>query len=126
MDRDDIGKKGEDVACTFLERKGHTILDRNFRMKFGEIDVISEKQGKTYFSEVKTVAQENDTQTRLYGAEERVNRSKIKKLSRVIQYYLSSKFENKEPEWEFWVVTVVFNLEKKTATVKVIPEVLGS
>ena len=126
MDRDDIGKKGEDVACTFLERKGHTILDRNFRMKFGEIDVISEKQGKTYFSEVKTVAQENDTQTRLYGAEERVNRSKIKKLSRVIQYYLSSKFENKEPEWEFWVVTVVFNLEKKTATVKVIPETLGS
>ena len=126
MDRDDIGKKGEDVACTFLERKGHTIVDRNFRMKFGEIDVVSKKDKKIYFSEVKSVAQENDTRVRPYGAEERVNRSKIKKLSRVIQHYLSSKLEDKEPEWEFWIVTVVFNLEKKTATVKAIPEILGS
>lgn len=126
MNKDEIGRKGEDVVCVFLEQRGHTIIDRNFRMKFGEIDVISEKQGKTYFSEVKAVAQKNSSQEKSYRVEERVNRSKTTKLSRVIQHYLSNKSGGKEVEWEFWVVAVTFDLERKTVTVKVIPEILGS
>ena len=41
--RKEVGRIGEQVACSFLVRKGYTIIDRNYRKPWGEIDVIAEK-----------------------------------------------------------------------------------
>ena len=38
-----IGAKGEEEVCKYLIRKGYTIIDRNFRCKQGEIDIIASK-----------------------------------------------------------------------------------
>lgn len=35
-----LGQWGEEIACKYLENKGYKILDRNFRQKWGEIDII--------------------------------------------------------------------------------------
>lgn len=48
-----IGKKGEDLACQELERRGHRILARRYRTRFGEIDIISEIDEMVVFVEVK-------------------------------------------------------------------------
>lgn len=48
-----IGKKGEDLACRELERRGHRILARRYRTRFGEIDIVSERDGVVVFVEVK-------------------------------------------------------------------------
>ena len=48
-----MGKLGEDLACRELERRGHTILARRYRTRFGEIDIISETNGLVVFVEVK-------------------------------------------------------------------------
>ena len=48
------GKYGEDLATELLENKGYTILERNWRNKFGEIDIIAKKDGILIFTEVKT------------------------------------------------------------------------
>ena len=48
-----IGKRGEDLACKELERRGHTILARRYRTRFGEIDIVSELDGVVVFVEVK-------------------------------------------------------------------------
>lgn len=45
---------GEDLACAELERLGYAILDRRYRTKFGEIDIIAREAGTTVFVEVKT------------------------------------------------------------------------
>ena len=37
--RQRLGKKGEDAACTYLERKGYVICRRNYRCRYGEIDI---------------------------------------------------------------------------------------
>lgn len=50
----DIGVRGEGAVCAFLKRKGHQILERNYKTKACEVDVISVKAGKIYFTEVKT------------------------------------------------------------------------
>lgn len=50
----DIGIRGEGAVCEYLEAKGHEILERNFKTKFCEIDIISIKSGRIYFTEVKT------------------------------------------------------------------------
>lgn len=47
------GKRGEDLACAELTRRGYSILARRYRTKFGEIDVITERDGATVFVEVK-------------------------------------------------------------------------
>jgi putative endonuclease len=49
-----IGKQGEDLACAELQRRGYAILDRRYRTKFGEIDIVASEDGVTVFVEVKT------------------------------------------------------------------------
>ena len=47
------GDMGESKVVEFLESEGHDILARNYRKKFCEIDIISQKDEKIYFTEVK-------------------------------------------------------------------------
>jgi len=49
-----LGKHGEDLACAELERRGYAILDRRYRTKFGEIDIVAREGEVTVFVEVKT------------------------------------------------------------------------
>lgn len=54
-----IGDLGEGIACNYLRGKGFEIIERNYWKPWGEIDIVAEKQGITYFIEVKTVSLEN-------------------------------------------------------------------
>jgi putative endonuclease len=49
-----IGKEGEDRAAQFLSKQGYRILERNYRTRSGEIDLIALHQGEVVFVEVKT------------------------------------------------------------------------
>lgn len=48
-----IGNEAEDVAARYLWQLGHNIIDRNWRTKFCEIDIISQSRDTVYFTEVK-------------------------------------------------------------------------
>lgn len=52
----DLGKRGEDAACMFIEREGFEILERNWRCASGEADIIAIDDGCLVFIEVKTRA----------------------------------------------------------------------
>lgn len=124
MDSSEIGSRGENITNTFLVGKGHRIINRNYRMRFGEIDIVSKKDGILYFVEVKTIAKEGNSGRVEYRVEERVNRGKLEKLSRVIEHYLLHECRDVEPRWEFWVITVTLDVAMRRAFVKVIPETL--
>ncbi|MEK7177614.1 MAG: YraN family protein [Patescibacteria group bacterium] len=84
-----LGKTGEDLAIDFLKSHSYSILEKNFRSKFGEIDVIAEKKHCLYFVEVKT-------RSNTYHGEpyEAVNKRKIYHIKKASQYYLlKNKFE---------------------------------
>ena len=51
--RQRLGKKGEDAACAYLERKGYVICRRNYRCRYGEIDIIARNREYLTFVEVK-------------------------------------------------------------------------
>lgn len=53
-DKQDKGKLGEDAVCSELEKRGHTIVARNFHKRVGEIDIISAVGQYIVFTEVKT------------------------------------------------------------------------
>jgi putative endonuclease len=54
--RQSLGKLGENLACAELERRGYEILERRYRTRFGEIDIIAREGAAIVFVEVKARA----------------------------------------------------------------------
>ncbi len=91
----ETGDKGEQMACEYLVKNGYKILGRNYRISFGEIDIIAKKRGffadKTiHFVEVKTLAGNSN-----FYPEEHVNYRKREKYKRLAEIWLES---NKFPQ----------------------------
>ncbi len=53
QERLQFGHEGESAAIAFLKKKGYRVLEKNFRSKVGEIDIIAEQAGVVVFIEVK-------------------------------------------------------------------------
>jgi putative endonuclease len=51
--RQTLGKRGEELACRELRRRGYAILDRRYRTRMGEIDIVARHREATVFVEVK-------------------------------------------------------------------------
>ncbi len=96
------GKIGEDAAAKYLKKKGYTILERNFRKRFGELDIIAQKENKIVFAEVKT-----RSSTAFGMPSEYVNLKKQQKIIKTAQSYLSEK--NLDPEISFDVFEVIIS-----------------
>lgn len=78
----DSGNLGERIAGEFLKKKGYKILGRNFRSKFGEIDIIAQEAGALVFVEVKT------RWSKKFGApEEAVTPWKLRSIIKTGEYY---------------------------------------
>ena len=107
-----IGALGENMACRFLVKHGFRILDRNYSKKWGEIDIVAEKDKIFRFIEVKSIV---SYETNRYRPEENVHYQKLKRLSRVIQTYLLDKKVSYETEWQIDVLAVFLDLENKKA-----------
>lgn len=77
-----IGRVGEDLAASYLQKCGYRILQRNFRSKFGEIDIVAQDKNTLVFVEVKT------RYSHEYGyPEEAVTTSKIRSIIKTAHYY---------------------------------------
>jgi len=80
------GKKGEDIAAACLKKEGYRIVERNYRCRYGEVDIIAMDKKDVVFVEVK--GRESDT----FGSpEEAVGPAKQKKISKVALHYLQEK-----------------------------------
>ena len=91
-----LGKKGEDIAAAFLEKKGYNILFRNYKCSFGEIDIIAKHKKILSFIEVKTRS------TKKYGLpQEAVTPAKQAKISRVaLEFVQRYKMENRAARFD--------------------------
>ena len=121
------GEIGENVASKFLVKRGFTILERNYTKKWGEIDIVAQKDNKIYFIEVKSVARETlpDVlhETLDQGRpEDNMHPWKLKRLGRAIQTYILSR--KKEEEWQVDLLVVYLGLKEKKARVKVVSDII--
>lgn len=79
----ELGKKGEELAEAFLVKSGYTILHRNWRYSFYELDIIAMKNGMLHIVEVK-MRTSNE-----YGfPEESVTKKKIRSVLKAVDQYL--------------------------------------
>ena len=103
------GKKGEDLACKYLKKDKYKILDKNYRTKQGEIDIIAEDSGGVLcFVEVKARSRTD------YGnPEESVTYHKQKRLiSAAFNYLETKKIGSKDMRFD--IVSVDLNSEEST------------
>ena len=93
MNKHEFGMQGEDIACRFIESHGGRILERNFRFKGGEIDVIYKDGNYIVFGEIKYRSSST------FGmAEEAVGYRKQRTISRGCDFYcLRHKLDESTP-----------------------------
>ena len=124
--RKDVGRGGEEIACQFLSRKGYKVIDRNYRKKWGEIDIIAVKGETVRFIEVKAVSREIDSENGSremdYRPEELVHNSKLRKIARTAALYMEEKSDDRE--FQIDVVGVIMDNEKRVARCRLIEQAL--
>ena len=124
-----IGEIGENIAERFLVKHNFTVKDRNYTKKWGEIDIIAEKNGKIYFIEVKSVSRPNLSSVPretldYYKPEDNMHPWKMKRLSRTIQTYLLKEKMPDDVEWQVDLLVVFLDLENKKAKIKVVKDII--
>src|SRR5256885_3380211 len=79
-----LGEEGERAAARFLEARGYRILERNYRTRRGEIDLIAEDGRILVFVEVKVRLDD-----RFGGPAAAITRAKQARIARLAQQYLA-------------------------------------
>ena len=110
MDKALTGKKGEDEACLYLLRLGHSIVERNWRGGHCEIDIISASDRGLHFVEVKS-----RTAPSVADPEVNVNYAKQQRLTKAALMYLHTKGRRfTDAEGSFDVITILFDHNNTT------------
>ncbi|PID44608.1 MAG: YraN family protein [Proteobacteria bacterium] len=100
------GQDGEAIAAAHLTDQGIEILCRNYRNRFGEIDIIGNDQGTYIFVEVKT------RKSNRYGSpQEAVTLKKQSQISNIAQSYLQQHNLTDIPV-RFDVIAITFDQDK--------------
>lgn len=101
--RSKIGEVGEQMACDFLQTRGHQILDRNWRSGHLELDIVSEGPDGLHFVEVKARTAPVTT-----SVTDQVNTIKQKRISAAaLQYLNKNHLDGKEVYFD--IVSVLFD-----------------
>lgn len=113
-----FGDWGENMAETFLRKRGYELLGKNYRKQTGEIDLIARKEDTLHFIEVKTRTAES---TQKYGLpEEAVSSRKQKRLIETAFAYLSEQNCPENINWQIDVVSIVYSKELGSARIKLL------
>jgi putative endonuclease len=98
------GQKAEDMAESFLRTKGLVTLEKNFRCKLGEIDLIMRDQEALVFVEVRL-----RTNPFFTNAAESVDKQKRRKIMNTASYYLQQKHLTDKVVCRFDVIAIQHN-----------------
>ena len=101
----ELGKWGEDVAATYLERQGYTIMERDWKSGHRDLDIIALDGNTVVFVEVKT------RRNRLFTEPEMaVDYQKIRNLQQAANHYIKYRHINQEVRFD--VITVVGSMNE--------------
>lgn len=91
----ELGAWGEEKAAAFLKKQGLRILERNYRCRYGELDIIAEDDDFLIFAEVRL-----RKSTRFGTPEETVDARKQQKLRLAAESYLQEHPTMKQPRFD--------------------------
>ena len=117
MNNKPTGNYGEDLACQYLKKLGYKILERNYRIRGGEIDIVAKDQDMLVFVEVKA------RWSHEYGLpSESMTYWKIKHLLKTAMFYvMKSGWGDKEYRLDF--VSIDFADSKEDPEIELIKNI---
>ncbi|WP_336786034.1 YraN family protein [Paenibacillus sp. MMO-177] len=107
------GQAGETAACLYLENEGYTVIERNWRCRSGEIDIIATIDHMLVFVEVRT----RRAGGRFGTAAESVDRRKQQQVALVAQVYLRMR-QLTYPPMRFDVIAVTMSRDDAISEIK--------
>lgn len=103
----DLGRRGEDIAASFLQNNGYQILKRNYRYRKAEIDIIARKNGIVAMIEVKT-----RNQSFYEGLSDSISKKKRNLLVMAADHYILTN--SMDLEVRFDIITLIKGQEGYT------------
>ena len=139
----ETGNLGESVACKYLKDKGFEILDRNYRKKYGEIDIVARGTGQNrdfdavsreipdvaHFVEVKSVSYETRDDLKwavtheTWRPEELVHEFKLNQIRKAAETWIAERRWAGEVQVD--VIAIRMVPREKYALVKYLPRVIS-
>lgn len=121
-----LGQLGENIACRYLVENKYKIIERNFRQKWGEIDIIAKAPDRTLvFAEVKTVRQYNeffvnnndDYDNDKIRPEDQLTKAKLQKLQRTASLYAGHHPElvKDNKGWRIDLIAIIIKADSECA-----------
>ncbi len=108
-----LGDWGEKIAVNYLMKQGYQILDRNYKTKLGELDIVAKEGDIIVFVEVKTRS------SRSFGLpQEAVNFKKQNKIMRMAMQYLQNR--DLKDTWRIDVVGIVMSKNRRVENIDLI------
>ncbi len=101
MSRQGLGRYGEDLAARYLEESGLTILERNVRTPYGELDIVAREADELVFVEVKT--RRGDAET---APDTAVTDAKLARLEGLAEAYVADRGLS-DSSWRVDVIALV-------------------
>lgn len=117
--KSELGSWGESKAAEYLRDQGYQILERNFRVWEGEIDLIVELDGAIHFVEVKTRSSE-----RFGSPEESMHARKRARLLKAGYSYLEQESDENVP-FQFDLVAIVCSTDQRLIRLTHYEDVIG-
>lgn len=108
------GTAAEDAAVTYLRSAGYTILERNWRCRSGEIDIVARLEGSLVFVEVRSRSEMLQKQG---TPEESVTGRKIHQVRSTAEVYLYGKGQS-EQNVSFDVISVLLREDLSIASMR--------
>lgn len=115
--RHELGLLGEQLACEFLRKEGHTILERNWRSGHLEIDIISYNADGIHFVEVKTRCENIQA-----PPQENVRHGKQRNIVKAAQAFIRNGKGVPYGNYEYLFDVVAVTFEDGRPVVKLIPQ----
>ena len=124
-EHNNIGKIGENIAKTFLMKQGFDIIDTNYRVSYGEIDIIAKKDKIIRFVEVKSVKVRdcNRLEDLCITPEDNLTAAKWSKILITVETYLQHKNVPHETKYQIDLACVYIDTEKREGKVKFIQNI---
>lgn len=117
MDNIKTGNYGEDLACKFLQKHGYKVLERNYRIRGGEIDIVARDGEYLVFVEVKTRFSHD------FGPPlESITAWKIKSLLKTALFYVVKTNWGNRP-YRMDVVSIDFAVSKENPSIELIKNI---
>ncbi len=110
------GAAGEEAAAAHLREAGYDIVDRNWRCRFGEVDLIAAKDGAVVFVEVR--ARSATTLSRFGAPLESITPKKQLTIRRCAQAYLQQRQSNPPAAVRFDCIGIVLDADGRSVSIQ--------